>query len=359
MLNQLVNKELKISNSALLHSIGSLKSQALLFNNIEGLKSFSALSYGIDNLKSYKASFNSLDKMKPIFGMSQAIYEKIDVYNQQLRLSEQMAHTLSGIFSVKQSALNLINANNFSNVEKLNSFDIFSASIFLKEYKNYHNDNELNQSISEVQSILSENSNLKDEIIKLQNTMIVLQHSNRKEIHSDTWCSIGGYESLFEWFYQKKLIKDFGLSPIKAKIVMFSIVILTLVYKYAEEIIIEAKGADLFNDFINYYNNNEYGRAGEIGKHITLPSEISDFTIKSAPIYLRNSSKSKQIAIFAKITNVKILKIKNAWSFVEGEAIVFKENSNRNRKKYRTNNQIVLTKKLKGWVKNDNLDMFQ
>jgi hypothetical protein len=74
---------------------------------------------------------------------------------------------------------------------------------------------------------------------------------------------------------------------------------------------------------------------------------------------LRNSSKSKQIAIFAKITNVKILKIKNAWSFVEGEAIVFKENSNRNRKKYRTNNQIVLTKKLKGWVKNDNLDMFQ
>jgi hypothetical protein len=279
-----------------------------------------------------------------------------------MKLSEQMGQALSGHFSIKESTLNHFNSNNFLNIEKLNSFDVLSASTFLKEYGNFKDDVALSQSMSEVKILLSENSNLKDEIIKLQNTMIVLQQSSKMEIHVDTWSSFGGYSSIIEWFYQKKLIKDFGLTPIKAKIVIVSFFILGYVLGRAEDITIEAKGTDLFNGFVSYFSSDEpeKGIALEISKHITLPNEISDFTIKNTPIYLRNSYKSKYMGVFPKVTNVKILKMKNGWSFVEGVANVFRENNSRNRKQHKSNdNPIILKEKVMGWVKNDNLDMFQ
>ncbi len=347
-LNQIVNKDLRVSNSDLLQSVNKVS----LFYNMDGLKPLKSILQGIDTLKPYTASFNGLNEMKPLFGISQIVNEKIGLYNHQIKLSENISTSLIGAFKIDNPFSDIFNSNNFVNHKALNSFDIHSASTFVQVLQGFNNENnDLKEAFQNAEKLLSENTLLNDEIVSFQATAIALNSKGSITSKDGVPYKIYEIKDLLEWFLNKILLKKLNLSVPIAYVIIYSLITVLLIMGFFYTLIVKENSSKIYSTLMNSEEKYIPKQIDTIVKYIKPSNEISDFTVKLTPLYLRSSEKSKLIARFKVNSTVLIIKIKNKWCLVEGKTDVEKKSSNKK--------TVLVNKTIRGWVKKENLDMFQ
>jgi hypothetical protein len=292
-----------------------------------------------------------------------SVLSNMSLFNTHLDISK----SITAQFMIKeqvnlgQDISKLFNNDNFLHAKKLNSFDILSGTAFSFISKMQKQDNvDTEETYRSIEEILKENSDLKDEIIKLQST-IIKSYSNqnsqsRIETDSEVELRLIGLTTILEWFLNKILIKRFNINP---KVAITLTYILYFTAEVGKEAIVEAKAAKLYYKVMGQEAEKNTPTKSTYNFYYTN-KDIIDFTIKKVKLFARPSIKTDVVGIISNNTDVVILKIVEGWCLIEGNGVIEKTNIRKNRKKYNVKNgKILVSQKIKGWVKKNNLDMFQ
>lgn len=359
-------------NQPLLNSFNQINFNTLSGLNFDFLKAFNPLknmtpSYLLSEqqtlsqlnpekwLPNYK--FKHSDIFNNLELLGESIRENIFFYDKHLTISADI--TKNFITEARlTSSLEEFNSSNFLSYTRLNSFDVLSANTFLKALKTLEEDDK-DPAIAydEVAQLLKENNELLQEILTMQSTAISLIAPEKN--NPETWHKVVDWNTLAEYFMNKVLIQRFDLNPAIAKSLIF-IIGLTLI-PITFELWTEARGGDAFNSLLGKKESDK-----EIVPNILMylpaqPTPPTDITISSTTyVYPITNLNSRSIGTFSNNTTVIILKIKPKWCLVEGNGTIETKRDRKERNKpNRRNKEPRSTKKLRGWIRKENLDMFQ
>jgi hypothetical protein len=327
-------------------------------NNIMDALGGHTLTHIINGFQTPYERKDTLSAWGALNNIHNAVTTNLNTYNEQLNLSKQLAKTFNAYIPPKSLVFDVFTSDNFVYKDKkLNAFDVLSGASFLNTLNRHNQDDKLvNQIYDQAQSVLISNAALQEEITKLHATIITMQEGSNV-VSEETWYKIKDIKDYVEWFMNKILIRKFGISPAVAYAIVF-VVVLTLI-PLIREIIIEAKGSNIYNSITGSEEKSKVDTVTII-KYIQKPNEITDFTIDKTPLYLRSSNKTKCIGYIDPNSTISIIKMKNGWCLVEALVTVTKPNTNKNRKKYEAkNNLLEIQNTIKGWVEKKHLDMFQ
>jgi hypothetical protein len=312
----------------------------------------SAVSLALNQIK-YTDRYKTLGAISAITTMQSTITEHLTSYNYQLKLTEKITQAFANTLSVSQSINSLFNSANFTQERNLSNFDVLSGATFYKTWNQFQkNSVNADETYSEIEKNLDDNLDLKYEIIKLQATLISLQNTSKQG--TEKWHKTIDPLYYMEWFMNKILIRKLKLSPLVARL-LIGLIMLSIKVTY--DVLSEAKG----NDVYDYARGNSEASKQQIplaiiNNYVQAPQEIKDFTIKKTAIYNRSSTKTKKNGTLQSGASVLIIKIIDGWCFVEGQVSIIKKDTRKNRKKYK---HLEIKQIVRGWVKKENLDMFQ
>lgn len=304
--------------------------------------------------KQESQKFNAVFKNE-VVSLNNKILENPQLYERQLEISEKFAKVFSSTTQIALEKYQFYKPIIDTGNKSLNNFDFLSALTHYNVSSIVEEQNtKLELIYDDIETLLQKLPKLSEEIVKLQSTVLSLRDGQNNIRNEDSWYSLISFNDLLEWFLNKVLIRKLKINPTTARIIL--LIAVSTVLKFSIEIFIEAKGSDIYRRFESKTNESE-SVPNVVNIYQINKNDISDFTITKTPIYLRNSEKTKKLGFFPTNCNVLILKMKGKWCLVEGTI-----NVNTYQKKVKNNKFETLTSKektIRGWIKKENLDMFQ
>lgn len=281
---------------------------------------------------------------------------KSDILAAQIAISESIG---KDYFATNQLAMpSWLKEDHFTKhkfrEDQISYADILSANTLTRITETFssenEDDNDANENLQKITDLLKENSILKKEIQNLYFSFgkhIANKLNKRKKLKED---DLKEPTKLFTAFIHKNLLKDNFLTPQTIYTIIciieyvFSLIIIG--------IILEAKGGSIYNKVMGEDEKIQQVQPTTINNTHTITNNykniISDFVIKDASIYIRNSIKVRRFGKIKRNTSVLILAQKPEWCLVEALVTIYN-------KKTKTTLDVVK----RGWVMKKNLDYFQ
>lgn len=289
--------------------------------------------------------------------LGNSIRDNITLYDKHLSISADITQNFVTAARLTPS-LEEFSSSNFLSHTSLNTFDILSANTFLKELEALEDEEkDPAAAYEEVAQLLKENNALLQELLQLQSTAISLIAP--KQNNQETWHHLLDWNTLAEHFMNKILILRFGINPGIAKTIM--LVLWLTIIPITVELWTEARGGETFDNIVGKKESGKEPAPNLLNYLPVQPTPPTDITITPIThIYPITNANSRWTGTFSNNTTVTILKIKPKWCLVEGIGTIrLKIDRKRRNKLSNTEKELGSAKKLKGWIRKDNLDMFQ
>lgn len=307
---------------------------------------------------SIQNAVSRLEIAKPdlALSMKEIFTSKSDILAAQIAISESIG---KDYFSANHLAMpSWLKENHFKkhkfNEDQVSFADILSANTLTRITENFITENEdengINESLQKITDLLNENSTLKTEIQNLYFSFgkhIASKLNKRKKLKEE---DLKEPTKMLTSFIHKNLLKENFLRPQTIYTIIciieyvFSLIIIG--------IILEAKGGSIYNSVMGEDEKIQQVQPAHSNNTHKITDNyqniLSDFVIKDASIYIRNSIKARCFGKIKCNTSVLILTQKPKWCLVEALVTIYN-------KKTKTTLEVVK----RGWVMKKNLDYFQ
>lgn len=272
----------------------------------------SNLSSYINSTKSFESIINAdlySNKWKEV---SNSINGNLAAFNEHISLINEVSQVFSpqSLDIISKFSQNKLGSNHF----KPNYLDILSASTYIDVSYVYRTINKSNNFIEECAVIKSEVTKNSDLIREAREyTKAIIQGTEK------------GYIDISERFIGF-LVNKLGWSRQRA---YYLFLLLLTTIDIGKDITISS-----LMQGVNLHTQNIY--------YINTKTVSQDVVIKDAPIYLKRSSSTRKIGTYKRFGIVEIIKVKDGWCFVNGDALI----------KYKEHGEsFVKDTIITGWIK--------